>query len=348
MPLTSSLAPTRSAPPRVLPSIARRFRFKFAAAALGVFAGLFHANVAKAVPTLYTIGDSTVQAWSSGYFPKEGWGQVLPFYFDSAKLAVVDKGVGGTSSKSYYDTQWAAVKALLKAGDYVTIQFGINDSASDTARHTDAATTFKDYLTKFCNETKAKGAFPILVSTLNRCSWNADGVTIYPAYHGYPVATRELAPTLGVPLIDLDQLCTARLQALGKNYSINIVYMTFPAGVWANYPNGSADTVHLQLAGATEMARLVVGAISSSTDTNVKKLIPFLRPTYKVNITADNESYGIHTRGQYYPQGVTVEITALANSGRTFINWTGSVSSTKSATTFVMGTATLSVVAHFQ
>ena len=35
-----------------------------------------------AIPVLYTIGDSTVQIWASGFFPKEGWGQVLPLFFD--------------------------------------------------------------------------------------------------------------------------------------------------------------------------------------------------------------------------------------------------------------------------
>lgn len=326
-----------------------RHRIKFTWLALVLFLGGHSAL--RALPVIYLIGDSTVANWSSGYFPKEGWGQVLPYYFDSTKVTVSNKAVSGTSSKSFYDNDWAAVKALLKAGDYVFIQFGINDSASDTARHTDPETTFKTYLTSFCNETAAKGAYPVLVSTLNRCSWNSDGVTIYPAYHQYPIATRELAASINVPLIDLDKMCTARLQALGMNYSTNILYMTFPAGLWSNYTNGSADTVHLQLAGATEMARLVVGGtsgITANTNANVKKLIPFIKPTYKVNMSSNNDADGIYTRQNYYPAGVTVEIMAIPNSGHTFLNWTGNVNSTNRATTFTMGTATLSIHANFQ
>ncbi|HYP16247.1 MAG TPA: hypothetical protein VEQ65_03470, partial [Opitutus sp.] len=58
-------------------------------------------------------------------------------------------------------------------GDYVTVQFGINDSANDT-RHTDPATTFKDFLRRYVNETRALGAYPILVTTQNRNAWTSD------------------------------------------------------------------------------------------------------------------------------------------------------------------------------
>lgn len=309
-------------------------------------------SFAYAIPTLYTVGDSTVQIWAPGFFPKEGWGQVLPFFFDTTKVAIVDKGAGGTSSKSYYENQWPAVRSLLKAGDYVTIQFGINDSAADVARHTVPETTFKDFLTKFCNETKAKGAIPILISTLNRSSWETDGVTIHPAYHGYPIATRELAPAIGVPLIDLDKLCTTFLQAQGQNYSTHICYMTFPGGLWPNYPTGQADTVHLQLSGATEMAKLVVlgwnnvGGIANSTDANVRKLIPFIRARNTVTITRNNAN-GIVTRTGTYPPGLTVQITALPNPGHSFINWTGAVTGTKSSMVFTMGSSPLTINANF-
>ncbi len=317
-------------------------------AALGLVA-LASATTASAIPVIYTIGDSTVQTYTSGYYPRAGYGQVLQPFFDSTKVTIANKGVGGTSSKSYYDTQWAAVKALLKTGDYVFIGFGINDSATDVARHTVPFTTFKDYLTLFVNETKAKGAIPVLVATQPRNAWNATTPpTVYAAYHDYPVASRQLAATLAVPLIDLDQRVIAVLESVGQTYSTNFIYNNYAAGDWANYPSGNADNVHFQEMGAIELCKQVVAAIRAlSGDANVSKLIPFLAPTYKVTFNTNNSAAGLVTRTEYFPAGVTVTAFVWPNSGYTFSSWSGSITGTKRATTFVMGTAAKTITANF-
>lgn len=317
-------------------------------AGLGLLA-LTSANPVSAAPVIYTVGDSTVQTYTSGYYPRAGYGQVLQYFFDSSKVTVANKGVGGTSSKSYYDTQWAAVKSLLKAGDYVFIGFGINDSATDTARHTDPFTTFKSYLTLFVNETKAKGAIPVLVATQPRNAWNATTPpTVYAAYHDYPVASRQLAGEIGVPLIDLDQRVIAVLQSVGPTYSTNFIYNNYVAGDWANYPSGNADNVHFQEMGAIELCKQVVAAIRAlSGDANVSKLIPFLTPTYKVTFNTNNSAAGLVTRTEYFPAGITVTAFVWPNSGYTFSSWSGSITGTKRATTFVMGTAAKTITANF-
>lgn len=335
--------------PLSLPPARPRSVFKLASVALCLFGALFQANVAQAVPTIYTIGDSTVQTYTSGYYPRAGWGQVLQHFFDSSKVVVVNKAVGGTSSKSFYNNHWAGVKSLIKAGDYVTIGFGINDSAADEARHTVPFTTFQDYLTLFVNETKAKGAFPIIVATQPRNAWNATTPpTVYPAYHDYPVASRQLAGELGVPLVDLDQRGIALLQSVGPTYSANFIYMNLTAGDWPNYSSGAADNVHFQEMGAIELAKLFVAGVRSlSGDTNVSKLIPFLKPTYKVTFTSNNSAAGLITRTENFPAGVTVTAYARPNSGYTFSNWSGSISGTKRNITFVMGTAARTCTATF-
>src|ERR1700687_1901965 len=77
--------------------------------------------------TIHTIGDSTVAVWPSRYYPKTGWGQDLQFFFDSSTVIIDDQAISGSSSKSFYDNNWGTVKDTLQAGDFVTIQFGIND-----------------------------------------------------------------------------------------------------------------------------------------------------------------------------------------------------------------------------
>ena len=51
----------------------------------------------------------------------------MPLFFNTANVSVVNKAVGGTSSKSFYNLFWPAVRDGLQADDFVFIQFGIND-----------------------------------------------------------------------------------------------------------------------------------------------------------------------------------------------------------------------------
>lgn len=274
------------------------------------------------VYTVYVLGDSTVQDYSAGYYPRKGWGQVLQYFFDE-NVKIINKGAGGTSALSFYRDQWGPVRDALQPGDYVLIQFGINDANSDSLRHTDPFTTFQDYLTSFVNDTKAKGAVPVLVATLRRNAWNETvPPTLYPAYHDYPVATRQLAATLGVPLIDLDEMTKPLMESLGPDYTGPFMYMRLDAGEYPNYPNGAADDVHFQEMGAIEMARLAVERIGSLTaDTSVSKLIPFIKPMKEVSVTSNFPDGAIFTRTAGYPEGLTVTVKARVNQGYGFTEW---------------------------
>lgn len=306
-------------------------------------------STGRAAITVYTIGDSTVANYTSGFYPQTGYGQVLQPFFNSAGVVISNKAVGGTSSKSFYENQWPAVRNLLKPGDFVTIGFGINDSAADVARRTEPFTTFKQFLTRFVNDTKARGAFPILVSTINRSSWTADG-KIYPAYHDYPVASRQLAGEIKVPLIDLDRMCTALLEPLGQTYSNFFIYMGLLQGEYPNLSGGAAksDTVHLQENGAYEMARLFVKGIRDlSSDPNVSKLIPHLLPTYRVTFTSNNTGAMV-TRSENYPAGARVTAKVRAPSGATFTGWSGDLNGTANPNfSLVMTTTPRQINANF-
>jgi lysophospholipase L1-like esterase len=301
---------------------------------------------AASVPTIYTIGDSTVANYSSSLYPRSGWGQVLRHFFDPARVAVVNRAVGGSSSKSYYDRYWASVRSLLKPGDYVTIGFGINDMYSDAGYHTDPFTSFKAYLTRYVNEVKAAGAHPIIVATQPRNTWS--GSRVYPAYGNYPVASRQLAAELGVPLIDLDRNGVALMESLGQSYSTNYLFAYFLPGEWANFPNGYADGVHFQEMGAIELARMVVAGIRNlSGDPNVSRLIPSLKPTYRVTFISNNANGGQITRSQDLPAGITVTAYARPFAGYSFVSWNGDVTGTRKNTTFVMGTMPKTLIATF-
>ena len=308
---------------------------------------LVQARTASAATTIHTIGDSTVAVWPSRYYPKIGWGQDLQFFFDSSQVIIDDQAVSGSSAKSFYDSNWAAVKDTIQPGDFVTVQFGINDANSDPARHTDPFTTFEDYLPAFCDETSALGAYPILVTTVNRNSWK-DGI-ICPAYHNYPIATRELAARIGVPLIDLDQMEGDLRTSLGEAYSLSYLSLIFSPGDWPNYPSGSSDSVHFQESGAIEIDNLVIAGIQAlASDSNVSQLIPALLPTYRVDVQVNDSSYGMVTRTQYVPAGITFTLLAIPNPGYAFVEWTGDVTSNDALTQFRMCTTDKFITANFQ
>lgn len=305
-----------------------------------------------AIIKIYTIGDSTVQDYTDGYYPRKGWGQVLPSFFNTANVQVINKAVGGTSSKSFYNNQWPAVRNLLVAGDFVFIQFGINDRATDTARKAPTGGVFEGYLTKFINETRAKGAFPVLVTTARRNAWNADGVTVYDSYHDHPVAVRTVAKNLNVPLIDLDAKLKIDMEAAGKTYCTRFWSNTYLAGEYPNYANGNTDEVHFQEMGAIHNASIIAQGIKDlSADANVSKLIPFLKPQYQIAVSVNpTGSDDATTLTASYPQGLTITLKTLPKTGKTFQKWnnaTGTQIATTTLTTVTSGTAATSYTAMY-
>ncbi|MBC6905521.1 hypothetical protein DWB84_08645 [Saccharophagus sp. K07] len=269
---------------------------------------------------VFLIGDSTVSDYNSGYYPMIGWGQVFGKFFRSDKITVFNRALSGRSSKSFYNDHWADVKREIRAGDFVFIQFGINDrNNADPDRYAPGNGVFQDYLTRFARETQALGATPIFVATLVRNAW--DGNKVYPAYHEHPVVTRELGAQLGIPVVDLDGKSTALLESVGEEYSTYFYYMNLAAGEYPNYPSGRADQVHFQEMGAVEMARLVTEGLRESGHAAVAPLVAALKPTYSLTVNTTNPNAGLVTRGFQYPEGIPVTLKVRPRSGFNFVGW---------------------------
>src|SRR5262252_4941332 len=145
-----------------------------------------------------------------------GWAQPLPDYYAAACATIQDKALSGRSSKSFYDEgSWTPVRNALRAGDYVLIQFGHNDEKSDDpVRYTDPATTFPQYLGRYIDETKAKGATPILLSPINRNKWS--GTTLSDTHGAYPGAVRQLATARQLTLVDATALTKSYFERIGQ------------------------------------------------------------------------------------------------------------------------------------
>lgn len=271
--------------------------------------------------TLHIIGDSTVADYTAGYYPQTGWGQVFQPFFDDSKVIINNEAFGGRSSKSFYENHWDDVKAKISAGDFVFIQFGINDrNNTDPARYAPTGGVFEGFMTDFANETIALGAIPVFVSTVRRNQWQ--GGEPYDAWHEHPVVTRDLAATLGIALIDLDGKNKTLLETVGEDYANRFYYMGFGANEYPNYLTGKSDTVHFQEAGAVEMARLVQEGITElSTNQALAPLQNALKPVYPLTVSSPTPTDGMFTTGYSYPAGTPITLKALAHDGSVFTQW---------------------------
>lgn len=83
------------------------------------------------LPTLWIAGDSTVKTNA----PMRGWGQDLGRFFDPEKINVVNRAIGGRSSRTFFtEGRWKEIEQAIKPGDFVIIQFGHNDVGPLDAR----------------------------------------------------------------------------------------------------------------------------------------------------------------------------------------------------------------------
>src|SRR5207244_3962842 len=81
------------------------------------------------LPSLILIGDSTVRngrddGQGKGADGQWGWGNPIAAAFDPAKINVVNRAIGGLSSRTYLTGgHWERTLAFVKAGDVVLMQF---------------------------------------------------------------------------------------------------------------------------------------------------------------------------------------------------------------------------------
>lgn len=213
---------------------------------------------------VYMIGDSTMaDRPTPEKNPYRGWGQLLPTFFDDS-VAVHNHAVNGRSTKSFIDEdRWTTVLGALHRGDYLIIQFGHNDEKKeDSTRYTDPRGSYRRNLERFVSESRAKGAIPILMTSIVRRSFDAQGKL--RATHGdYPQATRDVAREMNVPLVDLEKSTGELVSSKGPDAS-KALYGYVEAGKNEMYPEGLKDDTHLSPAGATAVARLAAEGIRAT------------------------------------------------------------------------------------
>lgn len=210
--------------------------------------------------TIHLMGDSTMadKDLSNGN-PERGWGMMFPNFIEGAE--VVNYAQNGRSTKSFIDRGlWDKVKANLKAGDYVFIQFGHNDSKeSDPERYAAPFGAYQDNLRLFVRTALQAGAKPVLLTPVAR-RWFTDGKLDRNCHGDYPEAMKQVAAEFGIPLLDITKSSLDWIEGLGDEAS-RPYFMWLEPGKYACAPEGKVDNTHTKANGARKVALLVCDAV---------------------------------------------------------------------------------------
>lgn len=215
-----------------------------------------------ATGTVYIASDSTAQTYNSRYYPQAGWGQKLSSFM-SSNIAVANHAIGGRSSRSFIEQgRLAAIHQVIRAGDYLFVQFGHNDATVGNPERYTSPADYKEYLRNdYIRATRARGATPVVVTPVSRRSYNASTGKFNVSFPAYVDAAKAVAREEGAPLVDLAAASRGYLDGVGIEGSKGI-FLWLAAGQYPNFPNGVQDNTHFQERGAVEMARLVSRAVA--------------------------------------------------------------------------------------
>jgi len=225
---------------------------------------------------VWMAGDSTMQT-CSGACPC-GWGGEFQAYFGS-NATVVNSGVSGRSIQTWlydpnvttmmvngeclvspktYSSRWQAMldpATGMKPGDYLFVEFGINDGDPTCAksRHVSSA-LFQTYLGDMAMAAKMRGAQAIFLTSTSmmQCTSNA----VMPN-RGFGPETKAAGMANGVPVIDLTQLSADLYTTLGLcPNSGDFTSTTSAVGKFF-----CDDHTHFESAGASQIAGVVAKAL---------------------------------------------------------------------------------------
>ncbi|MBR4201745.1 MAG: GDSL family lipase [Oscillospiraceae bacterium] len=210
-------------------------------------------------PTLYVASDSTAQSYSASKKPQQGWGYYLQSYF-SANVTVSNHSIAGRSSKSFYDNgRLNSILEVIKPGDYLLIDFGINDGAASQPEryapvcyNADNPTqgSFEYYMTFYIKGALDKGATPILMSPTLSIKNQTQPFKV--GYRNIDTACQALAKKYNIPYFDLGQ---AMVNDFNKR-DYNTV-----KGYYMGGATGGTDFTHFTETGANVTAQIICNGI---------------------------------------------------------------------------------------
>jgi lysophospholipase L1-like esterase len=198
------------------------------------------------LPTLYLAGDST--STDQAREPFNSWGQMLTRFF-KPDIALANHGESGESLRGFVaERRLAKLMSVIQPGDWLFIQMGHNDQ-KEKGEGVGAFTTYKSSLKQFIAEARQHSATPVLITPVNRLTFDADG-KITNSLGDYPEAVRQAAQEEEVALIDLNAMSKPFYEALGP--------------VEAHHAFAGKDTTHHSNYGSYQLAKCIVQGIKDA------------------------------------------------------------------------------------
>lgn len=250
-------------------------------------------------PVLFLVGNSTMRTGTlgNGNNGQWGWGYFAHEYFDENKISVENHALGGTSSRTFYKFLWKDVLKGVRKGDWVIIELGHNDNGpydSGRARASipgigndslivtiketgvrDTVYTYGEYMRRYIQETKAKGAHPILFSLTPRNAWDdKDSTVITRVNQTFGLWAKQVAEAENVPFIDLNEITARKFEKFGKE---KVKYMFY------------LDRIHTSTFGARVNAESAAEGIRNCPGL---ELAQYLKPIVKDTITGASRKPG--------------------------------------------------------
>ena len=218
--------------------------------------------------TVYLAGDSTVVDQENE--PWAAWGQMLPAFF-SPEVVIANHAESGETIQSFEsERRFAKIFSLIHAGDYLFLQFAHNDQKP--GRGFVSTEAYAALLRKYIGEARSRGETPVLVTSMNRRTFDATG-RITDSLAPYPQTMRQVAATEHVTLIDLNAMSKTLYEAVGEAESREL-FVYAPPNTYPGQAEALHDDTHFNSFGALELAKCIALGIARS-DLPLKQ---FLRP----------------------------------------------------------------------
>ncbi len=223
------------------------------------------------VATVYLAGDSTVVDQDKE--PWAAWGQMLPRFF-SDRISIANHAESGETIKSFEtELRWEKLFTTIKSGDYLLVQFAHNDQKSGRG-YVPAETEYTDLVKKYVARARSLGAHPILVTSMNRRSFD-DAGKITDTLAPYPQALRRIAQEEKLPLIDLNAISKTMWEKMGPDGTLK-AFVHYPANSFPGQTEELKDNTHFNSYGAYELARCVVESMRGQKLPLASELRPHL------------------------------------------------------------------------
>ncbi|MBR4586187.1 MAG: rhamnogalacturonan acetylesterase [Bacteroidales bacterium] len=240
-------------------------------------------------PVLFLVGDSTTRTGTRGNGDNGqwGWGYYAQDWFDADRITVENHALGGLSCRTFYRDWWPDVVKGVEKGDYVIIQIGHNDSGPydtpfgrssipGTGKETVQVTlrdgrvetvlSYGEYLRRYIDEVRAKGATPLLSTLTPRNQWD-DG-KVRRKNDSYNPWIREVAAEKGVPVIELEEISARDFERWSKD---KVNYMFYN------------DNIHSSAFGAAHNAYCMAQGIAALPQSDLKQYLkPLDLPTLDI------------------------------------------------------------------